>query len=187
MRLFIAAEISEEARTEATQRIELLQAKFSDLRVGWEKPEKLHLTLKFLGEVEEDKLPEVIQATKKAARQISPFELEIAGSGVFPVRGAARVLWLNITSSKDILQRLNQRLEDECYVIGFEREERFYTPHLTIARLREPRAAQELAKLHLATPFPPVSFAVGEIVVFQSQQTASGVIYRRLAKTIFDK
>jgi 2'-5' RNA ligase len=182
MRFFIAVEISEQVREQVTRRIELLRRSFPDLPVGWEKPEKLHLTLKFLGEVEEGKLPGIIEAIEKVARNVSPFELEVAGANVFPERGAARVLWLDVTRGKEILRKLNQLIEDECCALGFEREEHLYKPHLTIARLREPQRSQELAKLHIESQFPAIACTISEIVVFQSQQTPNGVVYRSFGR-----
>ena len=180
MRVFVAVDISEEARLLIARRIEFLRARFSNLRVGWEKPEKLHLTLKFLGDMTEKQLQDLIVATEKSAHGVSPFELQISGVGAFPPRGNARVLWLGVKDATAGLKELNKRLEDECFAIGFEREKRDFKPHLTIARLKEPNKSRDLVKLHLETDFPAISFPVSELTIYKSELTRSGSIYSTL-------
>ena len=186
MRVFIAVEISDEVRARAAERIEFLRKQFPQLRVGWEKPEKLHLTIKFLGDIEPTQLADLIAAAEKSVRGFQPFELEITGANVFPPRGAVRVLWLDVTTGKENVLALNERLEDECWKIGFEREGRKFTPHLTVARLREPHNSQSLAKLHVATQFPPVGCLVKEITIFQSERAADKINYKSLSKILLE-
>lgn len=185
MRVFVAVDISAEVRREVSRRIDFLRSKFSNLRVGWDKPEKLHLTLKFLGGIDEQQLQDLIIATEKAVQGISPFELTIAGANVFPFKGRARVLWLDIAKGKETLKKLNERLEDECLAVGFERGEHEYTPHLTIARLREPHNSAELAKLHVTTHFPAISFQVNEIIIMKSDLSPQGSNYTSLKSIEF--
>lgn len=182
MRAFIAVNISEEARRLAAERINFLRARFSDLRVGWDKPEKLHLTLKFLGEIPPEKLPQIISAVENAAKEIEPFSLSLEGAGAFPPRGAARVLWLGVKDESQNLSELQKRLENEFEQIGFERERRIFKPHLTIARLKEPAKSRSLTDLHVKTEFTAVNFAVSEIVVYKSDLRPTGSVYTQLDK-----
>ena len=182
MRAFIAVDISEEARRLVAERINFLRARFSDLRVGWDKPEKLHLTLKFLGEIPPEKLPQVIAAVENAAKEIEPFSLVLEGAGAFPPRSAARVLWLGVNDESQNLSELQKRLETETEQIGFERERRAFKPHLTIARLKEPGKSRNLTDLHLQTEFTTVNFPVSEIVVYKSDLRPTGSIYTPLAR-----
>ena len=182
MRVFVAVDISEEARRLVAERINFLQAKFSDLRVGWDKPEKLHLTLKFLGEISAEKLPLIINSVENAAIEIEPFSLAVECAGAFPPRGAARILWLGVKDESQNLSAIQKRLETELERIGFERERRDFKPHLTIARLKEPAKARNLTDLHLKTEFPKTVFEVPEIVVYKSDLRPTGSVYTPLAK-----
>jgi 2'-5' RNA ligase len=182
MRVFVAVDISEEARRLVAARIEFLRAKFSDLRVGWDKPEKLHLTLKFLGEIPHEKLPLIIKAAEDAANEIEPFALAIENPGAFPPRGAARVLWLGVKDDSQNLSEIQKRLENRLEQIGFQRERRNFKPHLTVARLKEPNKARPLTELHLKTEFSEIIFEVSEIVVYKSDLRPTGSVYTKLAK-----
>jgi 2'-5' RNA ligase len=177
MRVFIAVEISDEVRKMVAERIKHLRGEFTDLRVGWDKPEKLHLTLKFLGDIGVEKLAALKTAVVAATKDIPPFDLKIEGVGSFPPRGATRVLWLGVTDKTGSLHEIWQRLERECESIGFERERRDFKPHLTIARLKEPARSRELVRLHLETDFPAAAFRVDQLIVFQSELFPTGSRY----------
>jgi len=181
-RIFTAIDISVEARAKIAEYTENLRRDFSKLRVGWEKAEKLHLTLKFLGDTEENQLGSLIEAVEKTARQISSFNLQISGTGVFPLSRKARVLWLGLKDEKGSLRNLNEILETECEQIGFAKEKRNFKPHLTIARLREPHKSNELAQKHLENEFQTIEFEVNEIIIFESKLLPKGSIYSAVSK-----
>jgi 2'-5' RNA ligase len=185
-RIFVAVDISEEARRKATEYIETLRRQFPRLRVGWDKPEKLHLTLKFLGDTEDEQLAKLTQAASMAARRISNFKLRIAGNGVFPNRRKARVLWLGVTDEKGSLQALSKALENECEAQGLARETRDFKAHLTIARLREPEKSANLVEKHLQENFEEVEFEVSEIVIYQSELSPQGSRYTVVSKHALD-
>jgi len=136
-RVFIAIDISSEARSKIAGYIDRLRRFGRDLRVGWERPEKLHLTLKFLGDVDDHQLGDVEQAVKKVAAEFAGFRLGIYGNGRFPPKGDPRILWLGLTDDGSV-SKLAQALDREIAKAGFEPEKRKFHPHLTIARLREP-------------------------------------------------
>ena len=179
-RVFIAVDISDEARRRAADHAIGLRREFAHLRVGWERAEKLHLTLKFLGETVEAAVPDLCAAVERAAREASPFTLAIADVGVFPNARRGRVLWLDVRGETPRLAALNRRLESECERLGFARERREFVPHLTIARLKEPEKSRPLVEKHLALGFAPVAFPVNEIVVYESILLPSGSVYRKL-------
>lgn len=179
-RVFVGLEISEEAREKVSKYIQALREAYSDLRVGWEKREKLHLTLKYLGEIEDDELAKLMLAVKKTARQVSLFSPEIRETGVFPHSSKARVLWIGVKDKTKKIFVLNDVLEKECENQGFQRESRKFKAHLTVARLREPQNSGELVERHLSEQFEPVGFKVSEIVIFQSKLQPTGSIYSRI-------
>lgn len=184
-RIFVAVDISAEARAAAAEYIESLRRRFSALRVGWDKPEKLHLTLKFLGDTGDEQLEKLTSAAQSAARQNSNFKLRLAGTGVFPSQRRARVLWLGVADEKGNLRELSKRLENECERQDFARETRDFKAHLTIARLREPEKSKSLVETHLREEFAAVEFEVSEIVIYQSQLSPQGSRYAVVSKHAF--
>src|SRR5829696_5784514 len=167
-RVFIAIDISSEARAKVAEYIERLRQVGRELRVGWENPEKLHLTLRFLGDVDEHQLISVEQAVRKVAAEFVAFRSAIYGNGRFPPKGDPRVLWLGLTDDGN-LSKLAQTLDREIAKVGFEPEKRQFRPHLTIARLREPHRSTALAAAHVSNGFQLVEFDVKEIVIYESR------------------
>lgn len=179
-RIFAAVDISEEVRQKISEYILELKRKFSDIKVGWDRPEKLHLTLKFLGDTDEEKLEKLKVICKNISSEVSKLKLRISQTGVFPSPRNARVLWLGVQGDVEELQKINSILETECEKIGFKKEKRDYTPHLTIGRIREPQKAKKLAQTHLENKFEPISFEVSEIVIYESKLQPTGSIYTKI-------
>jgi 2'-5' RNA ligase len=180
-RLFIAVDISEQARNLAAKYIAELRARFSDLRVGWERPEKLHLTLKFLGDTGAEQIDEICDRLTEVAATTDPFRLRLIGNGAFPSRDEARVLWLGIDDAEEKLGRLVAAINKKLAGIGVEPDERKFSSHLTIARIREPRDSRALVAAHLATQYEPVEFEVSDLVLYESQLKPTGSVYFKLA------
>lgn len=176
-RIFVAVDISDDARRRVADYIETLRTEFRQIRVGWEKTEKLHLTLKFLGDADENQLNALNVIVKEISTEIKNFKLEIAETGVFPNARNPRVFWINVRDATGDLGKINARLETECAKIGFEKEKRGFVPHLTIGRVREPFRARELAGRHLQTDFEPVGFKVSKIVIYNSELLPTGSVY----------
>lgn len=187
MRVFVAVDISAEARRLIAERIEHFRRRFPDLRVGWNKTEKLHLTLKFIGEMPETKIFQLITVVENSVKEAKPFLLAIEGVGAFPPRGAARVLWLGVKDESQTLSQIQKRVDNECEKTGFERERRAFKPHLTVARLKEPGKSRELTELHLKTDFPAIEFEISETVIYKSDLLPTGSIYTPLAKIALGK
>lgn len=181
-RIFTAIDISDEARRKVSDYIENLRGEFSELRGGWERAEKLHLTLKFLGEVDEKQLKNLTEAVKETAEQFSNFNLQISETGAFPSPRNARILWIGVRDELRNLQRMNEILETECGRKGFEKEKRIFKPHLTIARLLEPQNSKELVEKHLLNDFSLIEYVVSELVVYESRLQKSGSIYSIISK-----
>ena len=179
-RIFVAVDISEEARRKTAVYIESLRRDFPNVRVGWEKPEKLHLTMKFLGDTDEIQLEKLKEICREIAVETSKFCLRITETGVFPSARNARVLWIGVKDEKGTLLKINRKLEIEGERIGFAAEKRSFKPHLTIARLKEPRGSIELVEKHLEKYFEPAEFEVAEIVVYESRLQPAGSIYQQL-------
>ena len=136
-------------------------------------PEKLHLTLKFLGEVAEDDLARLRQALGPLRDRHEPFEVSIAGFGAFPSERRARILWAGIGEGSESLRVVARNIEDLLEPAGFDREKRPYVPHLTLGRARDRRA-----KLDDPDVSPPaLRFTVSGVDLVQSVPEAGSVIY----------
>jgi len=186
-RIFVAVDISDQARGKVTDYIEHLRDEFSNLRAGWERAEKLHLTLKFLGDIDSTELKNLTEAVEKTAQQFSNFNLKISQTGAFPSKRNARILWLGIDDEQENLQKINDVLETECEQKGFVKESRKFKAHLTIGRLREPNKSKELIDRHLNKTFAAVEFKVSEIVIYESRLQKSGSIYSVVSKHHFEE
>jgi len=182
-RIFCAVELPPDVRTRAAAHIAQLREAVPTMRASWERTEKLHLTLKFFGDVEPERiLNQLAPALERAAQNIAPFDLAIEGTGAFPPRSLPKVLWLGITDSSGALAHVQQHLETECARENFPRDARRFHPHLTIARLRTPAGARELAETHTKMQFKAATFNVSEIVLVRSEMEVSGSRYTVISR-----
>ena len=177
MRLFLAVELPKWIREE----LEGVQHRLKKSLPGWRwaRPEGIHLTFRFLGEVRSEDEAVQRSAWRRAAASCRPVRLRVGGLGVFPARGPARVLWVGVreSSSTGRLEALASGLEEAARAVGFPSESRGFRAHLTLAR-----AARG------ASPCRPPEGAVGElgeleaaeIVLFRSHLSADGARYDRL-------
>lgn len=182
LRLFCAVELPDGLRSRVAERVRRLRSEFPDVRASWERPEKLHITLKFLGDVEPARVEALSGAAARAVSNIEPFELSVNEPGSFPPKGEPRVLWLGIVDASGRLAVMQRALETECAAVGFPREPRAFKPHLTLARIRSPQGARELAASHRETPFEPQRFKVTELVLMRSELGPSGSRYTPLSR-----
>ncbi len=113
--------------------------------VGWVAPDNLHVTLKFLGGVEPGRLADTEVALARAASAAPPFDLTLGGVGAFPTSSRPRVVWAGVAGGRDALGTLAGRVDSALADLGFERETRPYSPHVTLGRVRAPRRDAALA------------------------------------------
>ncbi|HEX9918994.1 MAG TPA: RNA 2',3'-cyclic phosphodiesterase [Pyrinomonadaceae bacterium] len=180
VRIFCAVELPEDVRARVAAHVARLRETMQEAspKISWERAEKLHLTLKFLGEIEAERVEALTRAASRAAEGVYKFELSLREAGAFPQGGNPRVLWLGLHDDTGSLAELQGRLEAECERENFPREARAFRPHITIARIRTPNAAaRHVAKLHRETGFAPATFDVGGFVVMESQLRAGGSLY----------
>jgi RNA 2',3'-cyclic 3'-phosphodiesterase len=182
VRVFCAIELPAHVRARAADHSSYLRSTIPEARASWDRPEKLHITLKFLGEIEQSRVEALSRAAARAAASVEAFDLAIEGTGAFPPRGLARVLWLGISDPTGRLARLQSRLEDECEREGFKREERPFHPHITIARLRAPAGARKFAALHEETGFEPMGFVASDLVIMRSELGPGGSRYSEISR-----
>lgn len=181
-RIFCAVELPPDVRARVASHIAALREAMPSARASWGRAEALHITLKFLGEIERARVDALSQAATRAAASVQAFELVIENTGVFPPCGQPRVLWLGATDASGLLTRLQQKLDEECARVGFARETRGFHPHLTVARLRAPGESRMLAALHQEMEFESAAFKVNELVVMRSELGAGGSRYTVISR-----
>jgi len=190
VRSFIAIELPDVVKKGLSQ----LEAR---LKVGeqswvkWVDPYSIHLTLKFLGNVAIDRTGEITRAMEVAAQGMSPFDLKVKELGVFPNLRRVQVVWVGISGEIDKLSQLQQHLESNLARLGFVPESRAFTPHLTLARLRDRASVEErqgFGQLIANTRFEEAyAFKVDAINLMKSQLTREGAIYSRISSVELKK
>ena len=179
-RVFIAVDISDEARRKITAYIENIKQISGQTKIKWERSDKLHLTLKFLGDVDAKLLRDLDIAVREVASRHAPFNLSVEGTGVFPGVRDPRILWIGIKG--DQLTAIAGELETACEPLGFKRENRAFHPHLTIARIRDSRHSEKVVEAHLQNDFGPINFEVTQIAIYESQLLRTGSVYSMVSK-----
>ncbi|MFC1983702.1 RNA 2',3'-cyclic phosphodiesterase [Chloroflexota bacterium] len=190
VRSFIAIELPDELKVGITQ----LEARLKLSKQPWMKwadPYSIHLTLKFLGSIATDRISEITSAMEEAVQGISPFHLEVKDLGVFPNLRRVQVAWVGISGEVDKLSQLQQHLESNLARLGFAPETRQFTPHLTLARLRN-RASlderQRFGQLIATTKFEATyTIKVNAINLMKSQLTREGALYSRISSVKLKK
>ena len=133
-RLFIAVELTSAARRYAEEALRIFKEGLPS-GVRWVRPEGIHLTLKFLGNVSNDAIPTIESGMQRVVEGICPFTVRVQGAGCFPSTRRPRVLWLGLQGELEPLLTAQSRLEDSLEALGVERENRRFQPHLTLGRV----------------------------------------------------
>ncbi len=183
LRLFVALAFPDEVRAELRRAADAMRA-FAPHGTRWANVDGAHLTLRFIGSTPPDAAPALGEAVVRAADGVAPFELSLADAGVFPERGAPRVLWVGVGGAVDALTGLRDNLENALAAAGIPNEERSFAPHVTLARVnaRLPRdESQALRESVAALDVRPIPLAVEEVGLYHSDLLPTGAVYTRLA------
>ncbi|MBI4305521.1 MAG: RNA 2',3'-cyclic phosphodiesterase [Chloroflexi bacterium] len=183
-RAFVALDLPEVIRRKLTAlKYKMPPGPASALR--WLEPHGIHLTIRFLGDIDPNRVPEISERLNLAALQSTPFMLELAATGIFPSSQRPNVFWVGLAGEIQRLSQFQGRVEGALSAAGFEPDERGFHPHLTIARIskrarpREARAAAEaFAKLTIE---PGARFKVESLTFFRSHLLESGPRYEALS------
>jgi 2'-5' RNA ligase len=176
MRVFIAVELTEVIRENVNGYIGLIMGSFGDL-VKWVSPGNLHFTLKFLGEIDKPQLEKVKNCVSMIASEFPPFSAQLSGVGFFPSQSRPRVIWLGADDGADRFLEVFQSLESCLEIDGFDRDDKPFSPHLTIGRVKKNR---RLIVPKGMTEFEPVEVKVDKIAVVMSTLTPEGPVYEKL-------
>jgi len=179
MRCFLAVELPGELRRSLGRLVGDLRACGADVK--WVRPEAIHLTLKFLGEIQPGQVEEIRLAAGEVAGRHQPFRMEARGLGGFPRLEQPRVVWVGLEGETWRLIALQRELEGTLTQLGFVREQRPFTPHLTLGRIRSPKGRQGLVdRLKSQEGLSVGSLTVGSIALFRSELLPSGARYTQL-------
>ncbi len=150
--------------------------------MSWVAPENFHVTVKFLGSIDDSRVQSVIDALHTAVRGHTPFDLEVGGLGAFPSATRARVLWAGLVGGAAPLGALAASIEEALAGLGFPREDRAFSPHITLGRVREPGRAPALAEaLGAASGRRFGRVTVAETALMRSDLSPRGARYTALA------
>jgi len=179
LRLFVAIELPQ-AVLDTLRRLqsELRARGLEQLR--WVRPDGIHLTLKFLGETPAARVPAIAQALEQAAEGVPPHELSLGALGAFGSRHNPRVLWVDLAGDLEPLRRLQERIEKSLAQIGFPKEARPFSAHLTLARVPPETArglAGRLAEAVQGLQAPPGRVPVREVSLMRSQLGPGRAVY----------
>ncbi|MEN6321281.1 MAG: RNA 2',3'-cyclic phosphodiesterase [Syntrophaceae bacterium] len=154
--------------------------------ISWVRPTGIHLTLKFFGNIAEVEIPNISQAVQNAIVNVKPFTLNVRRFGAFPDMKRPRVLWLGLDGDIDVLIQLQKEMDKGFQECGFQKEERTFRPHLTLARVKEPKGVIGLAKIiEKSEDYKAGSLTVSSLTLFKSELTPKGAIYTKLALFAF--
>lgn len=175
IRTFIAVELPDTIK----EQVESLENQLMKARanIKWIRPHNIHITLKFLGDIPSDRLELVSAGVREAVETIAPFQLALGRAGAFPNLDRPRVLWLDVEDVGNALIDLQSRVETALCARRFVREERPFSPHLTIGRVRSPKGSNGLTALMKQIPFQTPEFHIDRVAIIKSELRPSGPIY----------
>jgi RNA 2',3'-cyclic 3'-phosphodiesterase len=174
MRIFMAIEFPEEIKEIIIQRINLFKKLHPQFK--WIKRPALHLTLKFIGELPDTIIPGIYNQLKEAFLHTDPFNLASGPLGFFPSAKRARVFFLDLKKS-DPLEICYQIIENRLELIGIEKDKRAFHPHITLARIKNFNLTSEQSQALQSQSMPQIIINVNEIILMQSELSASGARY----------
>jgi len=186
VRLFVAVEIGEILAKGAASLSEELERRATaaarGAKVTWIPADRLHLTIRFIGEIDDGRVPMVRQALEEPLA-VAPFSLTLCGAGTFPKSGTPRVVWLGITEGREELLRVEREITARLTPLGIPGEERNYSPHLTLARVRDPAGLKSTRLLDGFTDRRIGTTQIDAITLFHSKLSPKGPTYTPLLRT----
>ncbi len=183
IRSFIAVPLDRQLLQQIANISQMLKESVRGGGVSWVQPASIHLTLKFLGEIQPGKATEIKQVLQTLVPKFEQFELTAAGLGCFPNINRPRVVWVGLQAPAE-LEQLQNSIEDACVELGFEREQRKFSPHLTLARVK-PFARQEdvICLQQALSRIPALKLGCSharEVILFKSDLQPTGAVYTPL-------
>lgn len=184
IRAFVAIELPDDIRAKLVELEDKLKAA-GIKSVRWVNPAGIHLTLKFLGDIEPSRVAGITAVIENSASGVTPFSIEVKETGVFPNPQRTRVAWVGLVGDLEHLKSLQERIETNLVPLGFPAEARGFTPHLTLARVNDQASPDErlqFGQLVTGTRFEGGTIHVESVNLMRSQLYRSGAVYTRLSE-----
>ena len=178
IRTFVAIEIP----AEVAEALVIINLKGLSDGVRWVKAGNLHFTLRFLGDIDQNAVPELEQKLQTNLQDLPSFPLKLAGLGCFPNLRRPRVIWIGAGGDLDMLKELAHRVESACVDAGFGRGDKPFSAHLTIGRIKYPQGLEKLMTRLPEEKFESAEFPVSEVVIFKSDLSPRGPTYTALGR-----
>ncbi len=178
IRAFIAVNLSESQRREVGRLIDDFRR--HDVRVKWVNAANLHVTMKFLGDTSEDSLTEMFSAVGDALTGLKQFNLKLANVGCFPSAKKPKVIWVGINDGFGHLKEVSKRVEAAVEPFGFAPEQRKFSAHVTVGRVKDNKNIQLLTGEFVNVRFESSSAMIGDVVFYKSDLRPEGPIYTPL-------
>lgn len=186
IRCFIAIELDDELKRALAEIQRDLKSEPASKFVRWIAPDGIHLTLKFLGEVEATRVTQLLEAMQRASRGIAAFELDARGLGCFPDLARPNVVWVGVEGVVESAQQIAHRVEEECARLGFARDARGFTPHLTLGRVKKearPNERKQIGEMIRGMEANEIGrLNVSTLYLMKSDLQPSGAIYSVMGK-----
>jgi len=181
IRAFIAIEIDPPHKEKISALISHLKKSNADIK--WVTENQMHLTLKFLGNIEQENVQKISDVLKTIAAVFSAFNIQFSQIGAFPNHERPRVIWLGIEKGSEALRLLNNKIECELEKIGFQKEKREYKSHLTLGRVKSLKNISGLSRLINEAEFQfQDEIKIDRLILFQSTLTSKGALYTPLTQ-----
>ncbi len=179
MRAFVAIALPEDVRENLVALAERLRA--GGVKARWPRPENLHLTLRFLGDVTAAQAEAVARDLAVACAGTAPLRLAVRGTGAFPNVRRPSVVWAGVNGTTEALAHVQQAAESAAQAAGLAPEKKRFHPHVTLGRLRDPRRAGRLpALLEAERNFAGGEFSAGAVVLYESELRPAGAVYSQV-------
>ncbi len=176
IRAFIAVEIDDQTRQKISELISTLKKSNADIK--WITDSQMHLTLKFLGNIDKDKVQGISDSISNISDNFNSFKIAFSKIGAFPSLNHPAVIWLGIDKGAESLKTLNEKIETALEKLGFKRESREFKPHLTLGRVRSDKNMPGLTKLLKETAFYLGNdIQINKLTFFQSDLNPKGAVY----------
>jgi 2'-5' RNA ligase len=177
IRSFIAIDIPDDVKKKIAEVQSELRESPADVK--WVKLGSIHLTLKFLGNIEEGQIKEIGEKMRESARTISPFSIDVTRMGVFPNIRNPRVIWIGLEETGGRLSALQKGIEENLQLLGFEKEQRDFSPHLTIGRVKSSKGKSRLIEILERKKDESFhqSISVREVRLMKSDLKPTGPVY----------
>ena len=176
IRAFLAIDLPASLRSVLSWAQEELKQSGADVK--WVPPGNIHITLKFFGNITEAQVEDIAQAAQSVTAAQAPFALMITDAGAFPSPKNPRVVWLGVGGDLAVVRDFHRRLEAAFASLGFAPEDRPFSPHLTLGRVKSQTGRPELTRRLVTLPSPDCDpFRVSEVILFRSNLSPQGATY----------